>query len=441
MKIAATVTCLIALAGAVPALGQATILRESTGQRLADLDRMELTAFPAANWSLLSQWANGEALDSAATDGNVVLIFTWSNWNPGTIRGLPMIQRLAADNEGKGLIVVGAHHKDGWEGAVDAATKAGVTFRYAHDSGNAFRAALKVDNDPDFYLIDRAGQLRYADIQTQSVTSAVNELVAETREHAAGENDRRKADAAKRAADAKLTGKIREGIDLASLPEMDVPRQPAEAYLKAEWPERWKEFETQALRMSQFSGAAPEVKVLELPKVGSQGIRWFDAQPNINGRAIVVYFWCPDVYASYSETQPQMDALQKQKGRDIAVIGVVVPRRNENQVYVPTPEENEKARVKFLEMAEVARTKRKYDHANVIDPDYSVLQLIVGANGMNQGIPVPLAAIFSSDMTLRWIGPPTDSRFNTALEKVLRVDPAVIERRSMEQAYIRTHGG
>src|SRR6185295_1366364 len=138
---------------------------------------------------------------------------------------------------------------DGWEGAADAAKKAGVTFRYAHDVNNGFRAALKVDADPDFYLIDRAGQLRYADIQTQSVTAAVSELLAETREHAAAETERLKAEAAKRAADAKLTGQIHEGIDLANLPEMDVPKQSPEAYAKVKWPERWKEYEQQTLRM------------------------------------------------------------------------------------------------------------------------------------------------------------------------------------------------
>lgn len=443
MKFARRLLCVVSLAGVVPALGQAVILRESTGQRLADLEKMELTAFPASNWSLLSDWANGSPLDAATTDGNVVLVFTWASWNPAASSKLAMIQKLAADNESKGLIVVGAHRNDGWEGAADAAKKGGVTFRYAHDVNNAFRAALNVDNDPDFYLIDRAGQIRYADIQTQSVIAAVNELLDESREHAASELERRKAEAAQKAADAKKTGKIREKFDLANMPEMDVPRQPPEAYAKVKWPERWKEFEQQQLRIQQYNyGGQPDIKVLELPKQAN-GVRWFDSEPSLNGRAIVVYWWSPNYLPSWGQTQPMMDALQKEKGRDIAVIGVVVPQKEtSNSYYAPTAEENEKKRVKFLESVEASRTGRHYDHANIVDPDWTVLQLITGSNSSAADtVPAPLAAIFSSDKTLRWIGNPTDSRFRAALEQVLRVDPAVQKRREMEAEYIRTNGG
>lgn len=434
--------CLIALASVSPVLGQNAPLRESTGQRLAELEKMELLPFPAANWALLSDWANGDALTPAATDGNVVLIVTWANWNPASTKILPMVQRLAADNEAKGLVVVGVHHNDGWEGAADAAKKAGVTFRYAHDAKNAFRAAIKVDSDPDFYLIDRAGQLRYADIQTQSVTSAVNELVAETREQAADVPSGLKKQQAEEDAAAKRTGSIRQGFDLAALPEMDVPKQPAEAYASAKWPARFKEFETGQLRIQEFNytGQA-EIKVLELPKVAN-GVRWFDSAPPMNGRAIVVYFWSPNVPASYTDIQPMMDQLQKEKGRDIAVIGDVIPKGADANAYTQTSaDENEKARVKFLEMVETARTKRQYDHANIVDPDKSLLAVLLGSNNNNQAVPFPLAAIFSSDMNLRWIGPPSDSRFRTALEQVLRVDPAVQARRAAEQEYIRSHGG
>jgi thiol-disulfide isomerase/thioredoxin len=432
---------LVVWAAAVPVLGQNAPLREGAGQRLAELDKMELTAFPASNWSLLSDWANGDALTPAATDGNVVLIVTWANWNAASTRVFPVVQRLASENESKGLVVVGVHHNDGWEGATDAAQKAGLTFRYAHDVNNAFHAALKVDSDPDFYLIDRAGQLRYADIQTASVISAVNELVAETREQASDLPALLQKKRAEQEAASKRTGVIRQGFDLATLPEMNVPKQPADAYTKAEWPEHFKEFESGVLQFQQnnFGGQA-EIKVLELPKAAS-GVRWFDSPPPLNGRAIVVYFWSPDFYESYHDTQPKMDNLQKEKGHDVAVIGIVIPRRADQNVFaVPSAEDNEKARNKFLEMVETARTRRHYDHANVVDPDRTVLQTILGSNNTTQATPAPLAAIFSSDLTLRWIGPPTDSRFDTSLEQVLRVDPAVQKRRELEQEYIKAHG-
>ena len=59
---------LVAFSLSIPALGQNSPLREGTGQRLADLDKLELTPFPASNWALLSDWANGDALSPATTD-------------------------------------------------------------------------------------------------------------------------------------------------------------------------------------------------------------------------------------------------------------------------------------------------------------------------------------------------------------------------------------
>ena len=108
--------CLVALA-TVPASAQ--VLRESSGQRRADLDRKELAPF-SFGWSSLTDWANGDALSSAATDGNVVLIMTWANWNPASTRLLPMVERLWTENQAKGLVVVGVHHDEGWEGAAEA---------------------------------------------------------------------------------------------------------------------------------------------------------------------------------------------------------------------------------------------------------------------------------------------------------------------------------
>jgi peroxiredoxin len=427
---------LLALAAAAPTSAQ--VLRESSGQRRADLDRRELTPF-SFGWSSLTDWANGEALSAATTDGNVVLIFTWANWNPASTRVVPTVERLWTENQGKGLVVVGVHHDEGWEGAAEGAQKAGLSFRYARDAGNNLRMALNVDQDPDFYLIDRAGQIRYADIQTASLSAAVAELVGETREQAADLPALLKKRQSERDAEARRTGQIRQGIDIANMPEVTFPKPRVEIYSALEWPDRWTDFEKDRLQIQQYNyGGQAEPKTLILPTIGGE-VHWFDAPPNLNGRAIVLYFWAPDVSYSYAKVQPQMERLQRAKGRDIAVMGVVMPKRDTSGNQ-PNAAEIEKQRQHFVKMIEAAKAKQRYNHANLVDPDGAVVGALLGNNNTNV-VPAPLAAIFSTDLQLRWIGDPTDSRFDAALEQVLRVDPAVQARRLAEQEYIRTHGG
>src|SRR4030095_5940001 len=60
-----------------------------------------------------------------------------------------------------------------------------ITFAYGVDAQNEFRKALLSTQDPDFYIVDRAGNLRYADVETASVEGAVNFLVDETADTAA----------------------------------------------------------------------------------------------------------------------------------------------------------------------------------------------------------------------------------------------------------------
>ena len=87
----------------------------------------------------------------------------------------------------------------------------------AHDSANGF-SELSIDHEPAFYLIDRAGHLRYAAVASQSVEEACSELTAET---AAQANDipgllkKRNDDAA---ANLRKTSEIRPDIELQKLP-------------------------------------------------------------------------------------------------------------------------------------------------------------------------------------------------------------------------------
>lgn len=410
------------LSAAGPALAQPAV-REGAGERRTALDRMELKPFPAELWGKLEGWTNGEALSPARTSGNVVLIYTWSSWYPVSMQPLPLVQSLHARYADKGLIVVGVHHKDEWAGAAEAAARRGATFLLAHDAGNALREALRVDQDPDFYLIDRAGRLRLADVATGSVEPAVRALVEETVEQAADLPailERRRQEQEELAA---RTGDIRTGIDLRELPEVPFEAPKEEDYAAAAWP-RLTDREREMLGLDRNSSGPPQIPRVTVPEEG-----WFPRKPPTAGRAMVIYPWATDIRASYDPMMDRMDRLQKERGRDLVVLGVMVqsldPNRRNEQTQ-ETPEEFVKRFTDFLKI-------RRMEHFQTADPTGATLSVI------NQGreVPVPLVLVVSSDGTLRWAGHPDAPAFRAAIDQILRNDPGVRARRQAEAEYIK----
>ena len=210
-----------------------------------------------------------------------------------------------------------------------------------------------------------------------------------------------------------------------------------EAYNAADWPDRWEEFEEQALRNRGRRDEQVET-ILAIPPESDT----FGKRLGANGRATVVYFWLPEIIASYSRVQPEMDLLAREKSRDVAVVGVLMPTPADNRRRDENPEADAQRVRKFQQQVRRARTERSYDHTILVDPAGAVLAQVVGDDGGSQDAPpLPMVAIFSTDKKLRWIGTPQNSRFDAALERILREDPGVQMRRQMERAYMRERGG
>lgn len=430
--------------GVAMAGGPDPVAREGTGDRRARLNKMELQPFPADVWETLSQWQNGAAPTPEETDGKVVLICTWASWYPTSVKALPLAQRLSAQFADQGLLVVGVHDPKQWDAAAAAAATSGVTFRFAHDADGKFREKLLIDQDPDFYVIDRAGQLRYADIETGSVERAVAALVAETKEESGALPSNLAADASRRAEEAARSHGIRQNVDLAKIPDLPFPPPQPDAYARAKWPQRWTKWEQDVLGIQPPQPGQESVPVtLSLPPVTDKTV-WFGPDPKVAGRAGVIYFYSPlpRHSASHSTIQPIMDRLQRAKGRDLTIVGVLTKYPSQSSGFGQNAEQEERDRLEFARLASRARLGRTYEHSQVIDADGALLTSIYGQyNQGNRTPPYFLTAIVSSDQTVRWMGDATDSRFDAALEQVLREDPAVKARRAVEEAWIKSRGG
>lgn len=430
MRFAATyaAAALAAFACALPVHAD-DIAREGVGARRQTLDAMELKPFPPEAWAGLADWTNGDALTPDKTAGKVVLIMTFASWNPGSRQDLSKTQRLYHAHAEEGLIVLAVHHPTGWEHAAEAIAEKKVEHLVAHDVDGKFRAALNVDQDPDYYLIDRAGNLRFADIRTEAVSKAVDLLLGETADEAkavpgavlsAIQTERREARRAR-----NVTSTVKPGARLNV--EFEAPDE--SVYEKVKWP--WRGL---YLGKTEFDNLAEktehEAPSIELPEDG-----WFGERPAPHGRVTVMYLFDPTRPSSTGIVQ-RMNYIQSIYWADVDVVGAAVNfgeqfNNMQGEDREKVIERNTKAVQRFFE-------HRELNHAIMLAPP-NTQQLYEGSNGVPIGRGEnpnswAWAFIISTDNKARYGGHPDWDSFEKNLREIMKVDPAVKARQRAEAA-------
>lgn len=419
---AVVIATLLALSGGCLAQSFQPI-REGDGPRRAELNKMELKAFPTEAWSKLSDWKNTSGVTTAETGGKVVLILTWSDYVPTSQKGFDLAKRLAESKAKEGLVVVCAHGTKGWDEANKPKSGEGVKLFLAHDAKGEFRSAIKSDADPDFYVIDRAGQMRFADITTETVQGAVEAVLAESSGDAGKVNERIAADRA--AADAALrkSESINQQLDYTNIPELAFTKPTAEEYQKAKWPKVPRD-----PNAAQYGNEnkKPEPKSISLPGDSD----FFPKKPETNGRLTLVYLWHPKYIKSFEREMPKADLLQRQYGRDLVVVGALVVPNNNNQQLAEEDRDPEKLRKRMQEYAKARQTK----HAFVLDAGNSLFNSVAG----NQNeFPVPFYILIGTDGLAHWWSTTEAMDPTGPLLTMLENDPGVLARRKAEEEYVK----
>jgi len=394
--------------------------REASGQRLERLSEMELKPFPPEAWGDLSEWS-GQAIGPEQTAGKVVLIVTWASWYKPSLTGLSLASRLYDKHASEGLVVVGVHHPKGFDGAAAVASERHVAFPWAHDAEGRFRQRLLVDNDPDFYLIDRAGLLRYADVKTGSVEQAVVELLAQSAEQSASIPELIEQGRKAVQEQARRTGGIAQGADLTKLPEIPFVMPDEAVFASQDW---WEPPKDTRNRSRDDNGLG---QAITLPSEG-----WYPDAPTRKGRARVLYFWNPKPrFAQTYSVIGDMDTIQRAYARDVDVIGVLTPMQDRSRRRDDDDEQLDYAKA----MRGFIRT-HTIDHRLLADPNGQLFSSVFNRRSGNRRGQQTFGAVLSSDGKLRWFGDLRSSSFAGALHTVLRVDPGLQARRRAEQGYI-----
>ena len=430
------------------------VLREAVGDRAVRLRQMELQPFDAGLWTKVGPWVGGEALGPAATDGKVVLIASWASWNSTATRSLALVDRIAKQHASAGLVVMGLHHEQGWEAAEQTAAK--LSFPTAHDATGAWRAALDIDQDPDFYVIDRSGQMRYADIRTESVAAAVEKLLAETPAEAASTRDRiaEAGDEAERKF--RSTRQLERQVDLNNLPAVPFVMPGPEAYAEVDWPV--------SVELKKDQGGFNSGEEPQPEKLSFEGRPAFPALPTgTQGKLTVAFMWNHDMPMSLGreiiqQLMPRMNELQRAYGRDVVVVGLLTPFVDANNQQQQNNNDEDRWNIEKIrpKLAEYHRF-HNLRYSLVLDDEDRTLQNIMRSpvntqSGNTEVFFWPTATIVSSDGLARWagyIGPEfraTDEvagydDFILALRRMIERDPGVQARRQAEEAFIRAREG
>ncbi len=127
------------------------------------------------------EWYNtqGKIPNLSDLKGKVVVIDFWGTWCAPCRESMPKLKKLLDQHADKGLVIIGVHSTVGGHTVPEFLVNHNVTWPIAVDRDGRTVAGWAVDSYPDYYLIDRSGTLRVADLENDALESAVEILLAE----------------------------------------------------------------------------------------------------------------------------------------------------------------------------------------------------------------------------------------------------------------------
>jgi len=389
----------------------ADVRREGTGDRREKLLNQELSAFNFELIKLLSD-AKGELPTADSIKGKPLVLLTLSAWTPGSKTAVGKVAAVVKKFAGSGVTVLAVHSDKRFEDGIKLLEEQKLDWTIAKDAGGKFRAAILSDGDPDVFVIDRAGQLRFADIETDSLEKALEVVSLETAEAAVQKFEQLKTAAVAAKINAEKTVAVgdvyRPGVKIHG----DYVQPSAAEYDKTLWPRKNSK--------EAVSQQVTDIQEEELPKeiLGfADTVEWFSPRPalaELAGKVTVLEFWATWC-GPCKKAKPMLDDLCEKNRDDLTMIafsGYDDPKFKVQDYLRRNPSEL----------------------IQVYEPEGKVYKAL----GINA---IPLALVMSTDGKVRWMGNPLDPSFRSTVEEVIAKDPGVAARRKADKEAIKARGG
>jgi thiol-disulfide isomerase/thioredoxin len=149
---------------------------EGAPDKRTELDALQGKPAPALQ---TTDWINRDPVTLDQLKGKVVMLDFWATWCGPCIAAIPHTNELQAKYAERGLVIIGVCHPQGVEKMEQMAREKGIKYAVTADKEGATIKAYKVNSYPDYYFIDRSGNLRIADCANGKVDQAIELLLAE----------------------------------------------------------------------------------------------------------------------------------------------------------------------------------------------------------------------------------------------------------------------
>lgn len=392
------------IATLIPLVAMAPLRRDAGGNR-AILDNLETKPFNPDWTASLTNWTHEGVLDPTNIQGKVVILTVLSSGHPHSYMTVSRLTRLHRDHQEDGLIVAAVHPEFGYDSFYKKIEAGRVTIPVALDQGDVFAKAMNTDDYPDLYLIDRAGNLRFVDLDERALPDAVELLLSETTETAASNNQLQSqgldpvtakktpppmvAAANDSGSDMSASEETAETDSTPAVPEVANPTitfntDSPDKYTSVRWPSK-----NTSLKSIDHQGQPLPVEF------GTEA--WITPGQNIESQVVIVSFWA--VWASKSTKAFTIldEIMTEHEGKvaAIAMAGVDEPWRSERYI------ERHPTQIHHL----VDEERKLYNALKVRS--------------------MPQVVVLSTDGTIRWQGDPHAPRFKEIVQSIVENDPGL----------------
>lgn len=186
VTVAAVLVCALLISGGLIFAGDDGFRRERSGDDSDALkDGLEGNRAPTIQDA--PAWMNtpgDKPLSWSKLKGKVVLIDFWGVWCGPCRKAIPKLKALQEKYEDDGLVVLGIHTQSKHEDGPAYVREQEITYPIAFDVNGEVISRFHVDSYPDYYVVDRNGVLRFADLANSEAEEAVKMLLAEPAEDA-----------------------------------------------------------------------------------------------------------------------------------------------------------------------------------------------------------------------------------------------------------------